>query len=58
MSELFYVVFGMGCGFGLSTLYYRWCRLIRTKHEWYSDPVISSRYPEEAKRALEEPDTW
>jgi hypothetical protein len=49
---------GCSCGFTLATIYYRYNRLIRTKHEWYTDPVIRSKYPDEAERALREPDTW
>jgi hypothetical protein len=49
---------GWACGFTGATVYYRWNRLIRTSHEWYRDPVIRARYPEEAEKAFQEPDGW
>lgn len=52
------LLLGIGLGFALAWGYFRWQRLIRTRHEWYKDPVISARYPEEARRALQEEDGW
>jgi len=43
---------GMGIGFVSAWYYFVSCRLIRTKKEWYSDPVIAELYPEEAERVL------
>lgn len=49
---------GWSLGFGGAWLYFRMTRLIRSRHEWYRDPVIRSRYPEEAEKALRGPDGW
>lgn len=53
---------GIFLGFGLGAAAMWWhfahSRLIRSKHEWYSDPIIAGRYPEEASRALSQPDTF
>lgn len=59
-SAFWFFLGGIGTGFFLATVYYRQVRLIRTKHEWYRDPVIRARYPEEAERVLrgEERDEW
>jgi hypothetical protein len=52
------VAAGWTLGFLAAWVYFRSVRLIRTRHEWYSDPVIRARHPEEAERALSEPDGW
>jgi hypothetical protein len=49
---------GFSAGAGVMWWHFIHSRLIRTRHEWYSDPVIAARYPEEATEALNEPDTW
>jgi hypothetical protein len=51
MRELLMGFFlGLSVGFWLAWTYFRFVRLIRTKREWYSDPEVARRFPEEAAR--------
>ena len=49
---------GFSCGAGAMWWHFSRSRLIRTQHEWYSDPVIASTYPDQADEALSKPDSW
>lgn len=50
--------FGFGLGAAAMWAWFAANRLIRTRREWYGDPIVRARYPEEADRAFYEDDGW
>lgn len=38
------ILIGMFIGWCLNWGYFRWCRLLRTRHEFYADPIIKAKY--------------
>jgi hypothetical protein len=57
MAETFvswsFFAFGFGTGFGLAWAYFAWCRLLRTRHEWYMDPEVQKLYPKSSAPYVE-----
>lgn len=47
MSELITFCLGFSCGAGVMWWYFAHNRLIRTREEWYADPMIRERFPED-----------
>lgn len=51
--EWAYLAVGMSLGCAVMYGYLRWSRLLRTRKEWYADPVIRDRHGEDTN-----PDGW
>ena len=50
---MLFFVLGWLCGSVTMWWYFRKARLLRTRKEWYADPVIKARYGED-----DNPDGW
>lgn len=51
-SPATYLCLGMMIGGAVIWWHFARCRMLRTRREWYSDPVVREWHPEEAQAAV------